>query len=191
MYTIEYYKTKKEKPIIKEPDYSSDSKRINYMKSRWYLHRKDLIDKCWNIKSLTIDIEDIKHIIHDRRLRKLYGLYAIVEREKFDENINSITILNNNSVNLMYIYEIINCEWMVNQAEMLNTLDTLKISRQLYNRMQEYDATNNPNIKKDIEILIDYYINTVINKNKKEQESDDKTLKLGKHFIRSRKKNIN
>ena len=178
MYTIEYYKNKKEKPIIKEPEYSSDSKRIKYMKRKWYLHRKDLIDKCWNIKSLTIDIEDIKHIIHDRRLRNLYSLYASVERAKLDENINSITILNNNSVNLMFIYEIINCEWMVNQEEMVDDLDTLKISRQLYNRMQDYDATNNQNIKKDIEILIDYYIKTIINKNKNEQESGVKTLKL-------------
>ncbi len=184
MYKIEYYKTKKEKPTIKEPEYSSDSKRINNMERRRYLHQKDLIDKCWNIKSLTIDIEDIKHIIHDRKLRKLYSLYAIVERAKIDENIDSITILNNNSVNLLIIYEIINCEWMINQEEILDSLDTLKISRQLYNRMQEYEATNNPNIKKDIEILIDYYINTIINKNKKEQEPGVKTLKLGTHFLR-------
>ena len=187
MYTIEYYKIKKEKPTIKEPKYSSDSKRINYMKRRRYLHRKDLIDKCWNIKSLTIDIEDIKHIIYDRKLGKLYSLYARVQIAKFDDNINSITILNNNSLNLMFIYEIINCEWMVNQEEMLDSLNTLKISRQLYNLRQEYETTNNPNIKKDIEILIDYYINTIINKNKSEQEFGEKTLKLGKHFIRQKK----
>ena len=53
--------------------------------------------------------------------------------------------------------------------------------------MQEYEATNNPKIKKDIEILIDYYINTIINKNKSEQEFGAKTLKLGKHFIRQKK----
>ena len=133
MYSIEYYKTKKEKPTIKEPEYSSDSKRINYMKRRWYLHQKDLIDKCWNIKSLTIDIEDINHIKADKRLRKLFSLCGRVERAKFDESINSITILNNNSLNLMFIYEIINCEWMVNQEEMLDSLDTLKISKQLFN----------------------------------------------------------
>ena len=186
MYTIEYYKTKKEKPIINEPEYSNDNRR-NYMNRKRYLHQKDLIDKCWNIKSLTIDIDDIKHIIYDRKLRKLYSLYARVQRAKLDDNINSITILNNNSLNLMFIYEIINCEWMINQEEMLDSLDTLKISRQLYNRMQEYEATNNPKIKKDIEILIDYYINTIIIKNKSEQEFGVKTLKLGKHFIKQKK----
>ncbi len=184
MYTIEYYKIKKEKPTIKEPKYSSNSKRINYMKRRRYLYQKDLIDKCWNIKSLTIDIEDIKRIIYDRKLEKLYSLYERVQIAKFDDNINSITILNNNSLNRMFIYEIINCEWMVNQEEMLDSLNTLKISRQLYNLRQEYEATNNPNIKKDIEILIDYYIKTIINKNKSEQELGVKTLKLGKRFIR-------
>ncbi len=109
MYTIEYYKTKKEKPTIKKP--------------------KDLVDKCWNIKSLTIDIEDIKHIIQDRGLQHLFSLYARVKRAKFDENINSITILNNNSINLSYIYEIINCEWMVNANGDLNNLDMLKLVR--------------------------------------------------------------
>ena len=41
MYTIEYYKAKKEKPAIKEPEYSSDNKRINHMMRRRYLHQKD------------------------------------------------------------------------------------------------------------------------------------------------------
>ena len=141
MYTIEYYKTKKEKPTIKEPEYSSDNRRLNYMMRRWYLHQKDLIDKCWNIKSLTIDIEDINHIIQDKRLFKLYSLYAKVERAKFDKNINSITILNNNSVNLSFIYEIINCEWMVNADVDINNLDVLKLTRHLLELLDRYDKS--------------------------------------------------
>ena len=87
MYTIEYYKIKKEKPTIKEPKYSSNSKRINYMKRRRYLYQKDLIDKCWNIKSLTIDIEDIKHIIQDRRLQHLFSLYERVKRANYKSRV--------------------------------------------------------------------------------------------------------
>lgn len=167
MYTIEYYKTKKEKPTIKEP--------------------KDLVDKCWNIKSLTIDIEDIKHIIQDRKLQHLFSLYARVKRAKFDENINSITILNNNSINLSYIYEIINCEWMVNANGDLNSLDVLKLTRRLLTLMDRYDRATEQTVKRTIkdEIeLIKYYMDTIINKyNHNNKATDTKTLKLGNHFI--------
>ena len=39
---------------------------------------------------------------------KLFGLYSKVERANFDDSIDSITILNNNIVNQMLIYEIVN-----------------------------------------------------------------------------------
>ena len=42
MYTIEYYKTKREKPIIKEPEYSYDNRLMNIMMYKRYLHQKDL-----------------------------------------------------------------------------------------------------------------------------------------------------
>ena len=190
MYSVEYYKRKRTKPTLTEPSYSGDRKKDIYRK-RKYLHQKDLIDKCWNIKSITIDLEDIKHIIHDRRLRKLYSLYARVERAKFDENINSITILNNNSVNLMFIYEIINCEWMVNRKEEPEKLDTLKTAKQLCERIKEYERTSDHNRKRDIEILINYYMNTIINKYNNKQETKTRTLKLGNHWIREKNRITN
>ena len=189
MYTIEYNKTKKEKPTIKQPEYSSDNKRRNYMMRRRYLHQKDLINKCWNIKSLTIDIEDIKHIIQDRRLQYLFSLYERVKRANFDESINSITILNNNRINLLYIYEIIKCEWIVNANDDLNNLDVLKITRRLLTLMDRYDREREQKkkriIKDEIE-LIKYYMDTIINKHNynNNKETDTKTLKLGRHFIR-------
>ena len=189
MYTIGYYKTRKEKPTIKEPEYSSDNKRINYMKRRRYLHQKDLIDKCWNIKSLTIDIEDIKHIIQDRRLQHLFSLYTRVKRTSFDESINSIIILNNNSINLLYIYEIINCEWMVDANKELNNLDVLKTASRLLALMEQYDKLTEQRRKQTIKDEIDlnkYYMDTIINKynHNNNKATDTKTLKLGKNFIR-------
>ena len=183
MYTIEYYKTKKEKPTIKEPEYSSNNK----MMRRKYLHQKDLIDKCWNIKSLTIDTEDINHIIQDKRLQRLFSLYARVKRANFNESIDSIIILNNNSINLSYIYEIINCEWMVNANEELNNLDVLKIVRRLLKLTEQYEKATEQKTKRTIkdEIeLIKYYMDTIINKNNN-NKTDTKTLKLGNHFIRN------
>lgn len=189
MYTIEYYKAKKEKPTIKEPEYSSDNKRKNYMMRRRYVHQKDLIDKCWNIKSLTIDIEDIKNIIQYRRLQHLFSLYERVKRANVDESINSITILNNNRINLLYIYEIINCKWLVNANGDLNNIDVLKLTRRLLTLMDRYDREREQKIKrisKDEIELIKYYMNTIINKNNynNNKEADTKTIKLGRHFIR-------
>ncbi len=189
MYTIEYYKAKKEKPAIKEPEYSSDNKRINNMMRRRYLHQKDLINKCWNIKSLTIDIEDIKHIIQDRRLQHLFSLYERVKRANLDESINSITILNNNSINSLYIYEIINCKWIVNANDDLNKLDVLKLTRRLLTLIDRYDREREQKIKriiKDEIELIRYYMDTIINKYNynNNKATDTKTLKLGRHFIR-------
>ena len=101
MYSIQYYKSKRIKPTLEIPNYSSDNRKLNAMKKIRYLHQKDLIDKCWNIKSLTIDIEDIKNVIYDDRLKHLISLYAIISRLNINE-INSITILNNNTTNLLY-----------------------------------------------------------------------------------------
>ena len=186
MYTIEYYKTKREKPKIKEPEYLNNNRIINYMMKRRYFHQKDLIDKCWNIKSLTIDMEDINHIIQDRKLQHLFSLYARVKRAKFDENINSITILNNNNINLSFIYEIINCEWMVNTEVELNDLDILKTVRRLLELIDQYDKTTEQKTQRTIKdeiTLIKYYINTLLNKNNNNKITDTKKLKLGTHFI--------
>ena len=189
MYTIEYYKTKREKLTIKEPEYLGDNKKINGMMKRRYLHQKDLIDRCWNIKSLTIDLEDINHIIQDRKLQRLLSLYASVKRVNFDDSINAITILNNNSINLSYIYEIINCEWMVNANEELNNLDLLNMLRRLFILIEKYDKETEPKtkriIKDEIE-LIKYYVDTINNKYHNNKINDIKTLKLGQHFIRTK-----
>ena len=149
MYTIEYYKTKKE------------------------------------VKSLTINMEDINRIILDKGLKHLFGLYSRVKRANFGENINSITILNNNRTNLSYIYEIINCKWMVDANGDINNLDVLKLTRRLLTLLDRYDKIAEQRvkmaIKNEIE-LIKYYMETIINKNSSEI-IDSQSIKLGNHFI--------
>ncbi len=188
MYTIEYYKTKREKSEIKEPEYLSENKRMNYLMRRRYLHQKDLIDKCWNVKSLTIDLKDIDHILQDKSLRLLSSLHARVKRLKIDDSISTITILNNNDVNLSYIYEIINCKWMVNANEELNNLDVLTTTQKLVTLIDQYDKETDEKrkiIMKDEIGLIKYYMDTIVSQcNNK--ENNNITLKLGKHFIRKR-----
>ena len=174
MYTIEYYKTKQEKPRSKEGQYLNN----------------DLIEKYWNIKSLTIDIEDIEHIIQDQNLRRLFSLYARVMRVTFDENINSVTILNNNDVNLSYIQEIINCKWMVNATEEIKSLDLANAKTLLVELNNKYAKADEQKkriiIKNKIE-LIEYYLKTITNKYNKNQKSDKSSIKLGKCLIKEKK----
>lgn len=184
MYVVNYYKKEREKPIIKEPVYSNNNKTNSLLK-RKYFYKKDLIDKCWNIKSLTIDIEDIKHIIYDGNAKHLLSLYLRVKRANFDEDVKSITILNNNSVNLLYIYEIINCKWMVNYNEELNNLNLLNTVKRLLILIDQYEIVTDIKMKEKIknEIkLIKYYIDTILNK--ENNKTEFRTLKLGKSFIK-------
>ena len=44
MYSIQYYKSKRIKPTLEIPNYSSDNRKLNAMKKIRYLHQKDLID---------------------------------------------------------------------------------------------------------------------------------------------------
>ena len=176
MYTIEYYKTKREKPVPKE--------------SGW--DRKEVTDVCWNIKSLTIDKEDIEHILYDSRLMNyshLPGLVAKVRCRSWYKDLEALTILNNNSINQLLIYEIINCEWMINRDE-INELDTLKIARNLCRYVKRYDNTNNSYRKVQAEGLLNYYMNTIMNImniDKPKQKSEGKILKLGVHIIKPKK----
>ena len=103
MYSIEYYQNERSKPTIEIPNYSSDNRKRNSMKRRAYLRRKDVIDKCGNIQSLTIDVADIKNVIYDDRLNHLPGLYARINGLNIND-VKTIKIFNDNSVNLLYIY---------------------------------------------------------------------------------------
>lgn len=187
MYSIEYYKTKRTLEKAKE----SNDIRVKYLMLNPYPDKKklDLIEKCLNIKSLTIDLEDIKHVMKDKKLKHLPGLFAIVNRNIIleDNEINAITILNNNYSNWLFIYEIITCSWMVNNAEEVNNLDILKATSRFLYLTEQYDNVDDSYAKRRMKNemdLIKYYLHTLIKKNNSSQtvKTNSKTLKLGKRI---------
>lgn len=193
MYSIQYYKGERVKQKLELTQSSSDNDKINAMVRMRYLHQSDLIDKCWNIKSLTIDIADIKNIIFDDRLRHLFSLYARISRLNTDE-IDSITILNNNSVNLLYIYEIINCDWMINKDN-ANYSDELLFERikelnSLIERFEKTESQSDRTKLKNKIHLFKYWLNS-FNLLNITQKDDVKNLKLGKHIIKKNRKSSN
>ena len=183
MYTIEYYKTKK---TFEEPKNSKNLRIKHLISNKDY--DKNLVEKCLNIKSLTIDLEDIKYAMLDRKLRRLPGLYALINRIPTND-VNAITILNNNFYNSLLIYEILNCKWMINRDEEINNTDALNIINryvyltEIYNNID--DSSKKAKIKNEM-ILIKYYIYAIINKNDDIQinETSYNTLKLGNRIIR-------
>ena len=189
MYSIEYYKTKR---TLKNPAESNDIRIKHLLLDRYYNQKTPyFIDKCLNIKSLTIDLEDINHIMQDRNLKHLPGLFAIVDRNiaPKDNDIEAITILNNNYSNWLFIYEILNCSWMVNNDEEVNNLDILKTISHFFYLTEQYDNVDDLYAKKRMKNemnLIKYYLHTLIKKNKSNQtvKHNSKTLKLGKRIIK-------
>lgn len=183
MYFIQYYKREK-KSILESPDCSSDSKKSNCMKRRRYLYQKELIDKCSNIKSLTIDLADIKNVIYDYNLNHLISLYARINRLK-TTGIDSITILNNNNINLLYIYEIINCEWMINKEEFTYSEElVVEKIKELNVLINQYEKSNKQGDKiklKNKIHLFKYLINSTSSKEILQKENV-KVLKLGKRI---------
>ena len=190
MYSIEYYKTKR---AIQNPMESKDI-RIKHLMLNPYLDKNklDLIDKCLNIKSLTIDLEDLKHVMQDKKLKHIPGLFAIVNRNitSKDNDIDAITILNNNYSNWLFIYEILNCSWMVNKDEEVNNSDILKATSRFLYLTEQYDNIDNSYAKRRMKNemdLIKYYLHTLIKKNNSSQivKPNSKTLKLGKRIIKT------
>lgn len=186
MYTVEYYKYRKEKPDTRGyGDWNSD-----------------IIDKTWNIKSLTIDLEDIKNIALDdvfsysyrKKTKYLLNMYASFSRQwhRFGD-AKRVKILNTNTKNADYIYSILNCDWMVNKDADINNIDVLKVLREyfayteLYNK--EPDGIKKNKLKKKVDLL-KYHLDTLISltteKENEEEIEDVKTLKFGVYFMKDK-----
>lgn len=187
MYSIEYYKNKS---TLENSNFSSNKKKSNARVKMRCFHQKEIIDVCSDIKSLTIDIADIQNVIYDDRLKHLISLYARINGLNIKET-DSITILNNNSINLLYIYEIITCDWMINQEEVNNFEELLfnKI-KELNYFIEQYEKTKSQrdkiNLKNKIH-LFKYLINQ-INDQSIIQKENKKVLKLGNGIIKDTKR---
>lgn len=188
MYSVEYYKTKKEMPKIAKPLYLSDSKRMNNAMRRIYFKKLDMIEKCLNVKSLTIDLKDINRISKDRSLFDLRSLIVKAGLAHIDDSVNAITILNNNKINQSYIYSIINCEWMVDKDDVFDDIDYLETVKKIYELIDQYNKETDRKRRARIsdEIELTKYFMAEHARRDNETECDVNAIKLGKRFIKKR-----
>ena len=189
MYYITYYKTKR---TIDNPKVSSDLRIRKLIQNPHFAQNKDdLIDKYLNIKSLTIDLEDIEYVkyaMKDKDLKHLVSLYVLINRVSFDA-ADAITILNNNYLNWLFINEIINCKWMVNRNEEPSNVDILNAINRFFSILEQYENTSDQYVKRKIKYemnIIKYYLKTLIDlkNNNQTSKSKPKTLKLGKNSLK-------
>lgn len=118
------------------------------------------------------------------------GLYARINGLNIND-VKTIKFFNDNSVNLLYIYEIVNCDWMINKGE-IDYSEELLIEKikELYLLITEYEESNNPDDKvrlKDKIHLFTYWINS-LNARNNTQNLDEKVLKIGNHVINKYKR---
>ncbi len=170
MYLIEYCKNEKNTEFKKLIN-SKNTSITNQKK----LYQKNLANVCQNVKSITIDLEDIKMMkFLDDSI--LLGLYARFSNRK--EN-TSVTIPNNSQLNCLYIYHILKNEWLIDQENadkisinnIINRIDWLKI--EISNAK---DIVQKAKLEKEL-LLSKYALNTVIKyKDAKNKEAKKKVL---------------
>ena len=106
MYLIEYCKNEKNTEFKKL--INSKNTSITNQKN---LYQKNLANVCQNVKSITIDLEDIKMMkfLDDSILLGLYARFSNQKRNAF------VTIPNNGQLNCLYIYHILKNKWLIDQ----------------------------------------------------------------------------
>ena len=180
MYTIEYDENIR-KPEINESAYTNNGEMFIGAFGKRYNYQKDMDERCFNIKSLTIDLEDISQIIKDHNTGHLLGLYAMVNNKITDKSINAITILNNSLVGKLIIYSIITCKWMVNSDEKPKNEDILETLKEIKRLTNLYEKTTDEfrkkHLKDEIELL-KYYRDTIATEDVKKQKINAKILKV-------------
>ena len=92
-----------------------------------WLKTQQMLGAICNIKSVSVQIKDIKHMIYSKNPR-LISLYARFRFNNGSYNDNDyITIMNSNSLNKILIYDLISLDWLLNIEELKNkSIDELQ-----------------------------------------------------------------
>ena len=127
-------------------------------------------ETCHNIKSLTIDYEDIEHIRYcdfskkDDLVVVLGGFVSRTQRLNKKSLSKYITIVNDSDLNEMFIYALLNRDWILSSED--TNYDTLLLKsrdelNKLYEKIEvEQDSKELLKLKNRV-ILIEYFIKQI------------------------------
>ena len=173
MYRIEYNDNIKD-TTYDDAYYSS----LNNNSTKWsnyYTYLKERNDLCYNVESVTIDVNDIEKMKFECFSNDiLLKLYLKCKSDGILEKNEVVTILNNNPFNAEVIYNIFKTEWLIDERLLENDLEELKRRENYFKAMIEVSEA-----REDIKIqfrnkLYQYFIDTI------NRYREEKTLKLNK-----------
>lgn len=184
MYKVEYCKEDVLKDTTYDNAFYSSLNNENNKWSNYYAYLKDKYDLCYNVESVTIDVDDIKNMKYDCFSNGLLlELYLMCKNNQVFGKYNQIIIENNSKFNEELIFNIFKTDWLINE-DLINQYDSdLKNRRNYFLAMIEASEDN-----QDIKIqfrnkLYEYFIKTYdnLNNDKSIVYEEKKVLKLEKN----------
>lgn len=127
MYKLNYY----QEEICKDSTYDNAYYNcLNNEDKKWdnyYAYLKDKYDLCYNVESITIDIDDIKNMKYDCFSNGvLLSLYLMCKKNHVFEKYLQVTIPNNSIYSQELIYNILRSDWLINEESLNKNDDNLK-----------------------------------------------------------------
>ena len=121
MYKIDYYKEEREKDSTYDEAYYNSLNNGNNKWGNIYTILKEKYDLCYNIESITIDVDDVEKMRYDCFSNGvLLRLYLLCKKNHFLSTNECITIPNNSIYSEELIYNILKSDWLINE-DLVNT----------------------------------------------------------------------
>ena len=186
MYRVDYYQEEKKKDSTYDDAFNSAINNGNSKWEKYYTVLKEKYDLCYNIESITIDTEDIKKMQFDCFSNDiLLKLYLMCKSKNIIGKYDQLTIPNNSLFSEELIYNILKCDWLIDERLLENDRDELERRKNYFKAILEVSET-----RQDIKIqfrnkLYSYFIEMYEKiKNEKELNHSDKVLRLDrKEFV--------
>ena len=187
MYRIEY--CDKEKDSTYDDAYFTTMDNGNTKWNNYYSYLQEKYDLCFNIKSITIDVEDIKNMKYDCFSNGiLLKFYLMCKSKHVFAKYDQVSIPNNSIFTEELIYNILKSDWIINEELVDSDDDELKRRETYFKALIEVSEDN-----RDIKIqfrnkLYEYFVRKYeyIKNHGLNPCSDDKILKLEKHKTNSK-----
>lgn len=125
MYRVNYYE--REKDLTYDDAYYSVLDNENHKWENYYTYLKEKYDLCYNVESITIDVEDIEKMQFECFSNGiLLKLFLKCANENILRKYDQVTIMNDGIFNEELIYNIFKTEWLIDEELFKNDQDELK-----------------------------------------------------------------
>ena len=160
MVIVEETKRKRKYKMPDEPKFKTRRGSIN-----WFLRQRRNA-RILNIKSVSVQIKDIKMMIYSKRPR-LIGLYSMMSfKNELNNDEEYITITKSSELNKLRMYEILEADWLIKKEELdemsLELVDAKKNTDECQLKILKDNKAKYPHLKFDDKIkLLEYKLESL------------------------------